>query len=389
MYQKYAKLLLPLAWIVFGTLMLFNRSDHDGQQNFSRSLRVLQEGSNDNNALTTPSREWYHEADCPLKDMSLLLPMHHKDFPLASTLFNSLEKVFPCFKELVVVVPPESKFALAGGVPSYARVVLVPDPLPAQFGYLSQQVIKLYADLYTTGSRVLILEADLIMKHYSESCFFSVDQEGNYNGKVRAYCSTQGYAVWYKGTHHAIGGDPIDMDCCMNSPFAFPRDVFPAFRDYIERTHGKRLGEFMEDYFEGHTKAWTPQDKLFSEFNILSHYMIRHHPEWVEVVTPESGHEKFEVQRHLCSDHQAIHRDHSLPNPKLTSAYFDNYYHILDSTLGSNDETSKRVTLDIGKEWDIDYVYVNKEQKQANQDATVAQANTGVLVRQHDSLLVS
>ena len=52
--------------------------------------------------------------DCHLADMDLFMPIHHNDGPLSSALFNSIERVFPCFGELIIVIPPESEFMIPG-----------------------------------------------------------------------------------------------------------------------------------------------------------------------------------------------------------------------------------------------------------------------------------
>jgi len=153
--------------------------------------------------------------DCPLADMDLFLPLHHNDGPLSAALFNSIERVFTCFHELIIVIPPESEYMIPGSIPSYAKVFVVPEPISrADMGYIGQQVIKIYSDKFSKEKRVLILEADLVMRAWVDSCFLGVDGEGNYNGKVRTYCATfeQGGAdMWAKGIQHAIGGDMSNM----------------------------------------------------------------------------------------------------------------------------------------------------------------------------------
>ena len=128
--------------------------------------------------------------------------------------------------------------------------------------------------------------------------------------------------IWKKGTEHALWRT-VEYDCVINTPFIFPRDVFPNLRRWItEEVHKKPLDKFMEDYYEGHSKGWTPDDKLFSEFNILNHYMLNFMPDDVEMVkTSDVGWE----ERH-CSNHINVQRNHDLENPKLTSEFFQIAY---------------------------------------------------------------
>lgn len=153
--------------------------------------------------------------DCPLADMDLFLPIRHNDGPLSAALFNSIERVFTCFHELIIVIPPESEYMIPGSIPSYAKIFIVPDPITRpDMGYIGQQVIKMYIDKFSKAKRVLILEADLVMRAWVDSCFLGVDGDGNYNGKVRTYCATfeqGGTDMWAKGIQHAIGGKKTNM----------------------------------------------------------------------------------------------------------------------------------------------------------------------------------
>lgn len=306
--------------------------------------------------------------DCPLADMDLFLPLHFKDVSLASVLFHSIEKVFPCFRELIVTVSPDSEFIVSGGIPSYAKVYVVPEPVsdPAM-GYIAQQVIKLYVDKFSTAKRVMILEADLVMTAWVDSCFLGVDNEGNYNGKVRTYCATWedgGAKVWKKGIEHAIGvSDPPTMDCTVLSPFVYHVELFPELRRFIQDKHQKTFGEFIEDYFHGHSMGWIEENLLFSEFNILNNYMIQHRPDLAELCTPadreaytswtpkpywskeESWGSRLHCSRHF-SGPPYIPRDNSLRNPKLSFQFFDTALHELDSKELVREDGRLKVTID-------------------------------------------
>jgi len=305
--------------------------------------------------------------DCPLADMDLFLPLHHNDGPLSAALFNSIERVFTCFHELIIVIPPESEYMIPGSIPSYAKVFIVPEPISrADMGYIGQQVIKIYIDKFSKAKRVLILEADLIMKAWVDSCFLGVDGEGNYNGKVRTYCATfeQGGAdMWAKGIQHAIGGDMSNMDCTVLSPFVYHVEIFSQFREFIQKKHKKPFGKFIEDYYEGHSADWSKDNLMFSEFNILNHFMLKHRPDLVELVTPdnpkaweswtpkpfwsaeESWGSRVHCSYHL-SDPSIIPRNYDLPNPKLSSEYFDVAYKSLDTSEGMQIDGRERVTLE-------------------------------------------
>ena len=268
-----------------------------------------------------------------IADLDLLLPIHHKDAPFAAALFKSIELHLPCFHDLILVVPPESRFILHAVAPPGAKLYVVPDPLPPRFGYLSQQVIKIFADKFTTGSRVMILETDMVFKSWHDGCFFAD------RNTIRTFCvefkRDKASDIWKVGTENAVGA-PVTQDCVVNTPFVFPRNVFAALRDHVKRTKGKTWGEFMEEYFEGHSKGWVRESLLFSEFNILAHFMLKNLPEQVELVTTADKHWHMvgKCSRHVGAE---VKRNHQLPNPKLTAEYFDIAFHTLDGEIQTLD----------------------------------------------------
>ena len=102
---------------------------------------------------------------------------------------------------------------------------------------------------------------------------------------------------------------------------------------------------------------------MFSEFNILNHFLLRYRPDLVELVTPDnpkaweswtpkpfwSAEESWGSRMH-CSAHLSgpplIPRNYDLPDPKLTSEYFDVAYKSLDTSEGMQIDGRERVTLE-------------------------------------------
>lgn len=267
------------------------------------------------------NRRQHFPHDCRFPNLDLFLPMHHKDAVFASVLFKSIETNNVCFRKCIVVVPPESKHVLSAVVPPWADIYVTPDPMPENFGYLSQQIVKLYADTYTDAEMVLILESDMIFTQWKRKCFF--DQ----NNKPLAFClnfeEDKAGKIWKRGTEHAIGA-PVDGDCVVNTPFLFPTKIFPLLRAHL-RKNGRTINDFMKDYFIGHSKGWEATDLLFSEFNIISFFIKNYYPNFVTFVTPRD--KKWEYWGN-CSKHigAEIKRNYNLENPKLTMEYFERAY---------------------------------------------------------------
>jgi len=260
--------------------------------------------------------------------------------------------------DLLIIVPK-------GSIPSYAKVFIVPEPISRpDMGYIAQQIVKLYVDKFSKAKRVLILEADLVMKAWIDSCFLGVDTNGNYNGKVRTYCTKfedGGEEVWKKGIEHAIGvGNIPTMDCTVNSPFLYHVEIFPQLRQFIQDKHQKPIGKFIEDYYAGHNVTWSKENLLFSEFNILNNFMIQHRPDLSELVMPRvpniwmrwspslfwSADKSWMSQNHCSahlSDPEVIPRNYNQRNPKLSSYFFNVAYHEVDNSIGMKFDGRTRI----------------------------------------------
>jgi len=110
----------------------------------------------------------------PFGDIDLFLPVHEKDIAFLPLLFQSIELFFPCYGDLVLLIEKGQEASVLPVAPSDSLLYIVESPLPKEYGYLFQQYLKFYADLYTTRNYVLILEADSIFtKPVYHSCFFT------------------------------------------------------------------------------------------------------------------------------------------------------------------------------------------------------------------------
>ncbi|CAM9717963.1 unnamed protein product [Choristocarpus tenellus] len=268
-------------------------------------------------------REGAYESDDRLERIDIFLPIGPKDSLFAPFLFRSLELFTPCYGDLVVLIEPQSISMLFSVIPLYAYVFVVGEPLPPQFGYLTQQFLKMYADVFTSNDYVLILETDLVQSS-------SAVREGYFDeqGKIMSNCRMFGDVkwcgencdIWKVGTEHALGV-PMDRDCLMKSPFLYPREIFGRVRNHIENHLGKPLIHIMEDYFAGHSKGWEVTDTLFSELNILNMYGRLYMPEEFNFITID----RHGIDSHICFRHvgSQVRRNYDIWNPKATEQYFE------------------------------------------------------------------
>ncbi|CAM9843767.1 unnamed protein product, partial [Choristocarpus tenellus] len=110
-------------------------------------------------------REGTCQSDDRFERTDLFLPLGMKDSPFAPFLFRSLELFMPCYGDLVILIEPQAINMVFSVIPLYAYVFVVDEPLPPQFGYLTQQFVKMYADIFTSKDYVLILETDLVQSN--------------------------------------------------------------------------------------------------------------------------------------------------------------------------------------------------------------------------------
>jgi len=212
---------------------------------------------------------------------------------------------------MAVILPPESQY-VSSVVPKYAKVFVVPEMLP-ESGYLSQQLVKLYADEYLKEEYILHVESDSIFTEWKQSCFFDEF------GRIRMFCkpfSAGATDVWKKGTEYSLHVQ-IQEDCLQSTPFLYRRHVFADLRADIYSRHGKKVEDLVkDDYLQSHLEGWKAENLLFSEFNTLNHFWKRAFPNELRV---HKNTEKATCSRHLGHE---IDRNYDLQNPKLVFAYF-------------------------------------------------------------------
>ena len=266
-----------------------------------------------------------------LSRVEMFLPTIKSDAPFLPGLFSSIEIFFPCTKKLTVVTPAAHGTAVVPLLPLYARIIFAEDPLP-EFGYLSQQIHKIYADKYTTGDYILILEADsMFIKPVLDSCFFLDKKIAIGCRNYLTHSSDNNIQIWRKGTEFALQ-DQLDAECLVQSPLLYPREVFNLLRRHIQANHPGSFALFIQNYFDGHSKGWTLNSTLFSEFQILNHFMIRH-TDFATKVNLEPG--KGLPDTLQCSLHLGamVERDYSLENPKLNENYFNILFEEMDKGI--------------------------------------------------------
>ena len=242
--------------------------------------------------------------------------LHDKDAPLASLLFQSIERSKVPFTSFAVVVPPESEYVTSSVVPKFAKVFVVPEKIP-ESGYLSQQLVKLYSDLYLDEEYILHVESDSIFTQWKHDCFFDEI------GRIRMFCkpfSAGAEDVWKKGTEYLLHR-AVKEDCLQSTPFLYRRHVFADLRADIYARHGMNIDNLVkEKYLQSHLIGWKAENLLFSEFNTLNHFWRGAFPNELKV---HKNTEKATCSIHLGHE---IDRNYDLVNPKLVFAYFQLAY---------------------------------------------------------------
>ena len=247
-------------------------------------------------------------------EYDFFLPISQRDVAFLPWLLKSIEVHRYTPRHFIVVVPPADVAVVKPILPSSATVVIMRDQIPAS-GYLSQQVVKLFADQYGSAPFIVVLEADMVFTRNDPACFWHGD-------KVKSYCieADPSTNMWAKGTAFSLKLDkPLQSTCVTVTPFAFPRSAFRAYRRFIRRHHNMTTVDFVSTFAAAHNVGWLPTNNMYSEFEQLSGYMWYYRPELVHRV--DFG--ATNVDR-LCSAHTGaiVTRVDGLENPKLTTEYF-------------------------------------------------------------------
>ena len=165
-------------------------------------------------------------------------------------------------------------------------------------GYIRQQYIKMYSDMYVPKDCNYICHIDsdsLFKKTHTPDRFFRDGKPimiKNLYKKLIPHLKsqrvdTQGLEKWQQTTSRIVGFD-VDYEFMFRMPLVYPKDLFRKTREYLEKKHNRdSLVEVLKDI------------PIMSEYNILGAFAHRFMYDdffWIDrwetpMLIPETGYE--------------------------------------------------------------------------------------------------
>lgn len=199
---------------------------------------------------------------------SIFIRSYRNDREWLRYCLRALAKYAKGFCETVVVLPKGDEPHFENFDSHGAKIVWF-DDLPGP-GYLVAQYSKLMADTFCLGDRILFVDSDAIL---SKPCIPEDFLDGDKPIHLLGHWSEVGDAIcWKDVTKRAVGFEPpFEYMRCL--PIIHDRRLFPIIREYMQATHGRSLGEYIQAQ---------PRHE-FSEFNVagvLAHHFLPHLYTW-------------------------------------------------------------------------------------------------------------
>lgn len=169
---------------------------------------------------------------------------------------RSIQKLaLPAFRRLVLIVPASDVHAFqALTLPSGTYLVASKEPAWAE-PYLTQQVQKLCAFLFTDANYILHVDSDCIFTKPVTPEMFMRD------GKPIWYMTpyTSGLEVPWEQITAKFMQAPVEYEFMRRFPFLVPRFLHEAIAEFCQETHGTSLTDYI----------LSQPGRSFSEFNAL------------------------------------------------------------------------------------------------------------------------
>lgn len=196
---------------------------------------------------------------------------------------RSLAKFARGFSEILVVLPKGDEPHFEGTDFRGARIVWWND-LPGD-GYMGQQHCKMHADTLTDAEHIVFIDSD---------CFATcpvcpedfTTRTVLYPHKpfqlIRHWQDVGEAQMWQAIAAKALGYDPL-FEHMAAMPLVYDRRTIAECRNYLEATHGKTLGEYIQ----------AQPNREFSEFNILGAFAHRFQPHLYDWRMADPAHDRF------------------------------------------------------------------------------------------------
>ena len=200
----------------------------------------------------------------------IFIRSYYRDFCWLTYCLRSIATFCTGFRRIVLVVPKSdaprlTKLDLGG--------VSVADCRNYEIDYLGQQVTKIKADLFSDADYICHVDSDWIFTRPCRPADLYVG--GKLAIGMVAYTELPPTIPWKSATEKLLG-HVVRHDFMRLQPYTFPRWLYPALRDDVERRHGQDVESYI-----------LRQSPLgFSEFNALGSFAYaRHHDDfaWLDI----------------------------------------------------------------------------------------------------------
>lgn len=206
------------------------------------------------------------------------------DYKWLEYCLKSIDKFCSGFRQVFICSPqnpPDWMLArtkqVLGGVPTYWKVINE----ECEDHYLSQQITKLYADVF------LDYQPDYILHVDSDNVFQQPTTPNDLmtNGKVDWYYTPYhkdpeaNWKCWKKTTEKFMS-DTVDNEFMRRFPIMIPRWLYPRLREFVHLKHGMIISQYIRNQ---------PLHE-FSEYNALGAYAFKFHQDkfnWIDTETVE------------------------------------------------------------------------------------------------------
>lgn len=190
---------------------------------------------------------------------ALFIRTYSPDAERLSYCLRSIGKFCTGFDEVVVTCPPDSETAIRPVVEAFPFAAFkLADPHP--FDYIGQQITKLHADRYCSADFIFHIDSDcLFNRPFRPDLYFSDGLPILYH-RAYAYFYENGRNVPWQGVTSYFLRRQVDLEYMALFPLVYPRDLYPALKNWFERTHGFGYGALT---------AHLAFQRYFSEFNLM------------------------------------------------------------------------------------------------------------------------
>jgi hypothetical protein len=235
----------------------------------------------------------------PVNNVEILIVTYAKDFPWLEYALKCIQRHAKGFHGVTIAIPYRDLDTLINIRISdvYTGPCIIRTYYePVGKGFLNHEMMMARADeLVPTGTKfVMHMDADCMMKMSNVPGDYFLNDKPMYlwrtwdslsspdprdpTQKVVSDC-----IMWKEPTEAQLGYPSTDYTMCRH-PTVFPIGFYPAYRDYIAKTHGKSF----EDYMLSGNRNTHPQDRMdFTAMGQFARTFMRDDFHWINCAEEE------------------------------------------------------------------------------------------------------